>query len=479
MSKRLHNIAIGMLIAFLITALHLTFWSAIERDALRARADNPRRLEDERAIVRGSIVDRNGVALARSEPSVRLPSGRMAQRRVYPQPSAFSVTGYYSLIYGSSGAEFAFDRALRGAEHMDLWSAVLNEALNRPPRGADLRLTVDAHLQAIAAAAFGDRRGAAVLLEVPSGAIWALYSAPLYDPNTLDADWERLRNDPNAPLLNRALQGVYQPGSALQLIIYAAMLANPALQPSDLASATAPLSLDGAVVPCLAESPLPLESLQSALARSCPSLFAEFAVQYPAEVQEKIEAFGLLSLPRLNGYPMAAEPRFRPLQALSEPAERLREGVGQGSLTVTPLQMALVASGIANYGNIVAPYIAEALRAPDSEQWTPVPRSQLERAAITREAAEQLRAAMREATLSGAAQAARLPELPPEVTLYAHLGLAFSGARQDGWLIGFVDLPDGRALAAAVLVESVAEAQTAARIGGQLLAAAARRALQN
>jgi peptidoglycan glycosyltransferase len=477
MSGRIQNIAVGSLIAFLIVALNLTYWSAIERDTLRARADNPRRIEDERAILRGSILDRNQIVLARSEPTVRLPSGRMAQRRVYPQASAFSATGYYSLIYGSSGAEFAFDRALRGAARMDLWSAVFGELLNRSPRGDDLRLTIDASLQAAAAEAFGTSSGALVLLEVPSGAVWTLYSAPLYDPNTLDADWERLRSDPRAPLLNRALQGTYQMGGALQLVIYSAMLANPALQPQMFDSAALPVALDDFTARCLVESPLPIESLQSALARSCPNLFAEFAVQYPAEVQEKISAFGLLSAPRLNGYPTAPELRSTPLDALRDPSDRLRAGLGQGDLRATPLQMALVASGIANYGNVVTPYIAEALRAPDSETWEVLPRAALERAAMTREAAGRMRAALREAVLIGSAQAAAQFNFPPEVMLYAHASQAFSGASQNSWLIGFVDLPDGRALAIAVIVEAADDAQVAARIGGQLLAMAAWRAL--
>jgi peptidoglycan glycosyltransferase len=249
------------------------------------------------------------------------------------------------------------------------------------------------------------------------------------------------------------------------------------LQPQTLDSAALPIALDDLTVRCLAESPLPVESLQNALARSCPHLFAEFAVQYPAEVQEKIIAFGLLTALRLNGYPTAPELRSTPLDALRESSDRLRAALGQGDLRVTPLHMALVASGIANYGNVVTPYIAEALRAPDSETWEAVPHTALERAAMTRESAERMRAALREAVLSGSAQAAAQFDFPPEVTLYAHASLAFSGASQDGWLIGFVDLPDGRALAIAVVVEAADDAQIAARIGGQVLALAARRAL--
>lgn len=140
--------------------------------------------------------------------------------------------------------------------------------------------------------------------------------------------------------------------------------------------------------------------------------------------------------------------------------------------------MALLASGIANHGNLVTPYIAEAVRPPNSETWQPLPRLILERAATTREAASRIRAALREAVLSGNAQAAASPNLPPEVTLYAYASLAFSADGRDGWLIGFVDLPDGRALAIAVVVEDVESVDIAARIGGRVLAAAARRALQ-
>jgi hypothetical protein len=128
---------------------------------------------------------------------------------------------------------------------------------------------------------------------------------------------------------------------------------------------------------------------------------------------------------------------------------------------------------------VVTPYIAEALRAPDSETWEVLPRAALERAAMTREAAGRMRAALREAVLIGSAQAAAQFNFPPEVMLYAHASQAFSGASRDGWLIGFVDLPDGRALAIAVIVEAADDAQVAARIGGQLLAMAAWRALSD
>ncbi len=477
MSGRIRNVAVGSLIAFLIVAISLTYWSVVARDDLRAREDNPRRLEDERAIVRGGIFDRNAVVLARSEPTVRLPSGRMAHRRVYPQSSTFSATGYYSLIYGSSGAEFAFDRALRGAARTDVWAAALGEALNRPPLGDDLRLTIDARLQQVATTAFGERRGAAIVLEVPSGAVWALFSTPLYDPNTLDADWERLRNDPAAPLVNRALQGIYQPGGALQVVIYSALLANPALQPQDFGTAAVPLRLNNLTLRCALEVGAPIDSLQTAFVRGCPPLFAEFAESYPAEVQEKIAAFGLLGAPLLSGYPVAAARPATPLGELNAADERRLAGAGQADLTVTPLQMAVVAGGIANYGNLITPYIADALRAPNAERWEPIQRTFLERAATTRESAERIRAAMREAALNGSARAANVPNLPPEATLYAHASLAFSGEGQNGWLIGFVELPDGRSLAAAVLIEDVQNVHEAARIGGELLAHAARLAL--
>lgn len=454
-TQRLGRVAAAMMIGFVLVAASLTQWTVFSRDDLRARNDNPRRVEDERAIWRGTLYDRNEVVLAQSVPAFQQASGRTAYRREYPHLDSVSVTGYYSLTYGTSGAEFAFEQDLRGANRIELGEAVLNEVVNRPPRGTDIRLSVDQRLQAAAAAAFQGKQGAVIALDASTGAVRLLYSAPSFDPNDIDDDWETLVTSTGAPLLNRALQGRYQPGGALQFIWYAAMLANPQSLPSNLGMATAPVSLpNGAKVNCdLAETPTDFTQV---FASACPAVFADFVENYPQFAAEKLLAFGLLETPRLDGLLIAEAPTLISLTTLSDEARRLA-GIGQGQLTVNPLQMALAMAGIANAGNLPVAYLAEERRDPGAS-WETIAREPATQAATTRETANAIREA-----LAQSASAMGLPE-----NVYGHASISLSGTGQGSWFVGFAVLPNGQTLAIATYVEA-SPRMTAMQVSRQIL----------
>ncbi|GAB4549755.1 MAG: penicillin-binding transpeptidase domain-containing protein [Anaerolineae bacterium] len=457
-TQRLGRVAAVSILGFVVVAVSLMQWAVFSRDDLRARDDNPRRVEDERAIWRGTLYDRSEVVLAQSVPSFRQASGRIAYRREYPHLDSVPVTGYYSLTYGTSGAEFAFDQDLRGANRIELGQAVLNEVLNRPPRGTDIRLTVDQRLQAAAAAAFQGKQGAVIALDASTGAVRLLYSAPTYDPNDIDNDWEALIVSTGGPLLNRALQGRYQPGGALQFIWYAAMLANPQSLPSDLSLATAPVSLpNGATVTCnITDTPT---NFVQVFASACPAIFADFVEAYPQFATDKLLAFGMLETPRLDGLLIAEAPTLVPLTELSDQERRLA-GIGQGQLTVNLLQMALAMAGIANAGNMPVAYLAEARRDPDAA-WETILRESATQAVTTRETAMTIREA-----LAQSAAALGLPE-----NTYGHASISLSGTTQGSWFVGFAVLPNGETLSIATYVEA-SPRMTAMQISKQILQAA-------
>jgi cell division protein FtsW (lipid II flippase) len=176
--------------------------------SLYARVDNPRRVDDERAIARGAILARDGQPLALAAPAAQI-NGRPVFSRTYLAPWAVSAVGYYSERYGVGGIEAFADGTLRGERSLG------DALLHRAQYGRSITTTIDPLLQRYLAEALGDRPGAAVVLDWRSGEVLALVSSPKFDPNHLDRDWEALIADARAPLVNRATQGLYQPGALL------------------------------------------------------------------------------------------------------------------------------------------------------------------------------------------------------------------------------------------------------------------------
>ncbi|BCX02484.1 MAG: hypothetical protein KatS3mg053_0422 [Candidatus Roseilinea sp.] len=227
-ARRAMRLSAGMLAAL---ALGTGYWSIARGAELVARADNPRLVEAELATFRGAIFARDGMPLAYSScvgaPQPLMPCSvpyalaTMRYERRYPLPEAAPAVGYYSQRYGVGGLEAFGDATLRGSR---TW---LDDFLHRPRIGSAITATLDANWQRRAVAALRasptltNARGAVVVMNWRTGEVLALASAPTFDPNRLEQDWERLRTDPDAPLVNRATQGLYQPGMLLQWLIEA------------------------------------------------------------------------------------------------------------------------------------------------------------------------------------------------------------------------------------------------------------------
>ncbi len=239
-------------------ALGTGYWSMARGPELAARADNPRRVEAELATFRGAIYARDGVLLAYSSCAgapqplspcaarATGPSAPLRYERRYPLPEAAPAVGYYSQRYGVGGLEAFADATLRGS-----WTW-LDDFLHRPRIGQAITTTLDANWQRRAAAALRAgstltiARGAAIVMNWRTGEVLALAGAPTFDPNRLEQDWERLRANPDAPLVNRATQGLYQPGLLLRWLIEArAPMADRAVlnRPDDFMAQLAPLNL--------------------------------------------------------------------------------------------------------------------------------------------------------------------------------------------------------------------------------------------
>lgn len=440
-------------LALALLAAACGYWAVARADWLVAREDNPRRVAYEQRIVRGRILDRKGTALA----DVALgPSGIVT--RTYPVPEAAPVVGYASLRYGTGGIEAAFDQQLRGEADRSNWERTWADLLHRPPRGQDVQLTLDAELQQLAQRTLEQtgEAGAAVLLDAGTGEVLAMSSVPTFEPARLDEEWEGLREDPAGPLLNRATQGLYQPGAALQTIVVADALIESLvddLDQTDVSEPAEPITVDSVQVGC-SNRPSEPYTLASAYSAACPSPVASLGQKLGADgLAKAVERWHLTAPPALE---IPAESADWSGEWLTTTAALRAEAIGQGALTVSPLQMARLAAVLANQGTMPTPRLT--LRVGSEEDgWKETSPVRQHRAVLGEGDVRELLAAWQ-----------RFGD-----GVVGHWGIAVAGeAEPHAWFMGIAPSGSGAGYAAAILIERAAEPSRAVDVGTTLLKAA-------
>lgn len=471
-AREINRLLIGILLSFLVVGTSAAYWAIVGPDTVLERDDNPRRVIAEAAIERGAIYDRDDNLLVASVKG----SGGLTRQTF--DPATFGALGYFSQRYGSSGTEAAYDPILRGDTLTHAFGDILlGKLLHRPQAGSDIRLSLDLDIQQAVSAALGERTGAVVVISVPTGQILAMVSMPTYDPNTLDADWERLRDSPGQPFFNRVVQGRYQPGGALQTPLLGAALVYDRPINVPLEPATRPVEVNDLTLNCAVRLPdIPL-SLRDSYAFACPFPFAVLGEALgPTALDAMLNTFRLTQPPSLPGYDtQAPELAMPPLTTDAGHDALIAEAVGQGNLTVSPLGMAMLTAGIINDGNAPQPHMLLASRAPGASAWQPDDTLRPTVPVATTNTARHLQDMMRYAVASGAAQNAGRPN----VDIGGHASVAYAGETPLSWFIGFTTGGGRRGVSVAVVLEDSDDPGLAADIGGTVLAAAQRELVAN
>ncbi|MEZ4667490.1 MAG: penicillin-binding transpeptidase domain-containing protein [Anaerolineae bacterium] len=468
LSLEVNRLATGLLIAFSVVTITAAYWAVVGPDTITQRQDNPRLVEQEGQIHRGDIQDRNGTTLVTS-----IENSDRSVSRHYLFPEMNSALGYASLRYGVSGAESAFNSILRGDDlGKDFFDQLAGSLLHRAQRGSDIRVTLDLDIQKTAVDAFGNFHGSAVVIEVPSGAILAMVSLPTFDPNTLDADWEDLTRADGNPFFNRALQGGYQPGGVLQTpLLAAALLADYPID-NKLANVAEPVQIDKLTLRCL-ETPLNTSlSLAQSYAFGCPFPFENLILNLGSNrIQQAFKTFRFSEPPTLPGYVIlpADETNQTTITPTSDASDYLANALGQGRITVTPLEMAVFTAAILNDGNAPTPYTLFQIHRSDRGQWIDAIPSNTTIPLMTASVSHQVRDLMKIALATGAVQAMQRSELD---NVGGHIAVAYTGDSTQVWFIGFAGLQSNSGVAMALVLESTDGTDQVAEIGESILATA-------
>jgi peptidoglycan glycosyltransferase len=318
---------------------------------IAARPYNPRHaLLDER---RGRILATDGTVLAQT----------VGKRRTYPFGESLAHTlGYVSARYGTSGIEDAYDRALTPADTTGDPQAQFSELLaalqgkKSQAHGADVVTTIVPAIQRVVWEELRPyARGAVVVLDPRSGAVLALASVPSFDPNRIDATFASLNSDPQSPLLDRAIDGLYPPGSTFKIFTAGSALeAGTVTMDSHFEDPGYYVIGDFTLHDNEGEA-TGYQDLTTAFALSSNVDFAQIALKMGTdEFYQYLDKWGIgASL----DFQLPAETDRVPDKASIVPGELAQMGFGQGALLMTPLRMALIDATIANGGTTPRPYI--------------------------------------------------------------------------------------------------------------------------
>ena len=455
MNRPVRRVALAVLVLFGLLIANANYVQVFQGDTLRADPGNTRVLLDEYERQRGTLIV-DGAAIAESVPT----EDSLKYLRRYPQRATYApVTGFYSLIYGATGMEQAENGFLSGSDNR-LFTRRLSALLTgRDPRGGDIVLTLDKNAQATAVRELAGRAGAVVALDPSTGAILAMASSPSYDPNplsshdpaTIRSQYNKLAADPDDPLLNRAINQRYPPGSTFKVVVAAAALANGRTPETRidcphryLLPGTRTLLRNFGDETCGAEQ----VTLESALTNSYNTGFAKLGVDLgESEVRRAAADFGIGT-----GEPLETPLRVSQssLGEIPDDAALAQSSIGQRDVALTPLQAAMMAAAVANRGVVMRPYLVSQVQAPDL---TVLDRTEPEElsTATTPEVADQLTRMMRSVVARGTGTAAQIDG----VEVAGKTGTAEDGTDRQphAWFTGFAE-KDGKQVAVAVIIEN-------------------------
>lgn len=477
MNTSLRRISMTVMALIVLLLLNATMTQVFTADGLRADPRNQRVLLDEYSRQRGQIIA-GGQLLAYSVAT----DSRFRFLRVYPNPAAYApVTGFYSLRYSSAGLERAEDSLLNGSDERLFGRRLADFFTGRDPRGGNIDTTIRPRIQqagwdAMQQGCGGSPcKGAVVALEPSTGRILAMVSSPSYDPNLLASHkpdiqaqtWQSLRDNPDNPLINRAISETYPPGSTFKVITTAAALQAGATETQQLtAAARIPLPNSTATLenyggtPCGPGDTVPLSE---AFAKSCNTAFVQLGLLTGTDaLRSMAHAFGLDNAPD----PIPLQVAESTVGAIPDAAALGMTSIGQKDVALTPLENAEVAATIANGGVMMQPYLVESLKGPDlANISTTAPYQQ--RRAVSPQVAAKLTELM-----VGAEKVAQQKGAIPGVQIASKTGTAEHGTDPrhtppHAWYIAFAPAQAPK-IAVAVLVENGGDRLSAT--GGALAA---------
>lgn len=377
MNRPVRRLSILMMVMFVALMASATSIQYFQSSSLNADSRNVRTLYREFGTDRGPIIV-SGESIATSEP-VDTP---YKFQRTYRSDGAYSnVTGYFSTTFNSmTGIEKAQNGVLGGSDSSLAGQRLQELVTGRQPQGGAVELTLDNTVQEAAISAMAGRKGAVVAIEPSTGKILAQVSLPTYDANSIATQdsaaaqeaWTSLNEDEDKPLVDRTSRGdQYAPGSTFKMLTAVAMLENdPNMTPDTLVEAPTSWSPPGTSHEIYNPGQIACgdgsgeATLRQTFIQSCNTAYAIGGVDVGADnMIDQANKFGFgenFETPLLVTASRFPEP--------ANDAELAMDSFGQQDIRVTPMQMAMITSAIANDGELMTPYLVNRTLTADLEE---------------------------------------------------------------------------------------------------------------
>jgi penicillin-binding protein 2 len=392
-------------------------------------------------------------------------------------------------LVGANGIEAAQNSFLAGrpGERWVVISAVGRQLgvvrEQAPVAGDDLTLTLDLHLQEVAAQALGSAAGAIVALEPHTGAVRALYSSPSFDPNMFvgrlsSEEWDTIRGNPAHPMQNRCTQGVYPPASTVKPFLAMGGLAEEVMTPGWQVTCQGSITLHGHPFRCWQRWGHGRVDLERSLEVSCDTYYYLLGQRLGIErVASWLNTFGFGQVTG-SDFPgekkgLVGTPEWK-RKARKEPwypGEGVSVSIGQGPVDSTVLQVARACAALANGGWLVTPHLvagretAPRVRLNLDPEHLEIVNEGLRRVVHGREGTAYVLADLPAAGKTGTAQVVRLEEGQDSRKLEPHL-------RHHAWFMGWAPFEQPEIVIAVIVEHGGGGGGAAAPVGGKVLAAA-------
>jgi peptidoglycan glycosyltransferase len=453
MTKELRRISLVVAAMFISLFIAGTLLQAVNTDAIANDPRNVRSIYESYKTQRGPILV-DGKPIAESVPT----DNAYRYLRTYDNRIYSAVTGYFSVFRGATGMESAANSYLSGQSSSQFFEQVSAVLSGNPVTGAAVELTLDPKLQQAAWDALGDYRGALIAIDPVTGNILAMVSKPGFNADGLaghesdkvQENYFKLESNPANPLINKTIGGdLYHPGSVFKLVVAAAALESGEYDIKSEFKNPVSVQLPNSTSEVFNSSRKTCGSgsevtMIYAMRFSCNVPFVELGLALGQErLRAQAELFGFGKEIRV---PMLATPSVFPDEM--DDAQLGLSSFGQFDVRVSPLQMALVSSAIANGGLMMQPNLIESVVSPNlSVVFAPQPKVLSQ--PITAATAKALTTMMVQSVSKGVASNASIPG----VKVAGKTGTAENGdgQRVTLWFTGFAPSVNPRVAIALVI----------------------------
>ena len=359
-NKRYIRVLTLISILFLIILGYMTYFQVVKADKLKNDENNKRNWVDDNKLKRGNILDRDGNILAQT-----IDGENKEKIRNFPYGKTYAhLVGYNSKKYGKTGLEKRFNSVLIN-KHDKTPIAELKKIVIDQKEGNTIKLTTNTQLQEFALSLLNGKKGSVILMNPKTGEVLAMADSPTFDPNNIEKEWNNIINDEkNATLLQRSTSGLFAPGSVYKLVTGTAILEN----------------LKGTFLKYNDKGATTIENytIRNSLNKRYGNIDLKKAIEVSANTYfaDKVGEVGVDKMIDVNKRFMFGEDIDTDFKLTKSPlafnknttALELATGAfGQGKVLVTPMQVALFTSAIANDGNMMKPFVVKEILDPNGK----------------------------------------------------------------------------------------------------------------